>query len=90
MIAEMVALSAIADDSEIPAGRRRSAVDDVVADAVRLVVQRAVAADGTGDKSPLPSELPDRDWRADPSDGMRPLKHIRQTWRPETTKTEAA
>lgn len=47
-------------------------------------------ADGTGEKAPLPSELPDRDWRADPSDGMRPLKHIRQTWRPETTKTEAA
>jgi N-acetylneuraminate synthase len=47
-------------------------------------------ADGTGEKAPLPSELPDRDWRADPSDGMRPLKHIRQTWRPETKKTEAA
>ena len=40
-------------------------------------------ADGTGFKEPLPSELPDRDWRADPSDGMRPLKHIRRSWRPE-------
>lgn len=40
-------------------------------------------ADGTGEKSPLPSELADRDWRADPSDGMRPLKHIRKTWRSE-------
>jgi sialic acid synthase SpsE len=40
-------------------------------------------ADGTGIKQPLPSELPDRDWRADPTDGLRPLKHIRAGWRPE-------
>ena len=40
-------------------------------------------ADGMGEKSPLPSELSDRDWRADPSDGLRPLKHIRKTWRSE-------
>jgi sialic acid synthase SpsE len=37
-------------------------------------------ADGTGEKTPTPSELPDRDWRADPSDGLRPLKTVRATF----------
>lgn len=32
---------------------------------------------GSGIKEPVPSELSDRDWRADPSDGLRPLKIIR-------------
>jgi len=36
------------------------------------------SADGNGEKIPAPSELTDRDWRADPSDGLRPLKHIRK------------
>ena len=26
------------------------------------------------------AELPDREWRADPSDGLRPLRHVRATW----------
>jgi len=47
------------------------------------MVRAGERADGAGVKEPLPSELPDRDWRADPSDGMRPLKHIRRSWRPE-------
>ena len=34
-------------------------------------------ADGDGIKTPKPSELNERDWRADPSDGLRPLKTIR-------------
>jgi len=33
--------------------------------------------DGNGIKEPTQSELPDRDWRADPEDGLRPMKHIR-------------
>jgi N-acetylneuraminate synthase len=37
----------------------------------------AVSADGDGRKQPVPSEMPDRDWRADPSDGLRPFKKIR-------------
>ena len=51
--------------------------------AVIALVRAGERADGTGVKEPLPSELSDRDWRADPSDGMRPLKHIRRSWRPE-------
>ena len=38
-------------------------------------------ADGDGVKEPVPSELPDRPWRADPSDGLRPFKEIRETFR---------
>lgn len=45
-------------------------------------IRESLAADGTGFKGPQPSELSDRDWRADPADGMRPLKHIRKEWEP--------
>lgn len=39
-----------------------------------------ILADGTGEKVPAPSEIADRDWRADPDDGLRPLKHLRKLW----------
>lgn len=42
--------------------------------AVITEVRDAVRADGTGVKVPAPSELPDREWRADPADGLRPLR----------------
>lgn len=45
-------------------------------------VRMALTADGNGVKEPVPAELPDRMWRADPSDGLRPMKSIRNTWRP--------
>ncbi len=38
-------------------------------------------ADGTGEKVPNAIELAERDWRTDPSDGLRPLKHIRKSWK---------
>lgn len=40
-------------------------------------VEEGLSADGTGVKLPMPAELPDREWRADPSDGLRPLKTLR-------------
>lgn len=46
-------------------------------------IRESLIADGDGFKGPQPSELSDRDWRADPDDGMRPLKHIRATYRGE-------
>ena len=46
-------------------------------------IREAGVADGTGFKEPQPSELSDREWRADPADGMRPLKHIRLSYRGE-------
>ncbi|MHC1713445.1 MAG: N-acetylneuraminate synthase family protein [Solidesulfovibrio sp.] len=39
------------------------------------------SADGNGVKTAGPSELPDRDWRADPADGLRPLRHMRKIFR---------
>jgi len=42
----------------------------------------ALSADGDGEKNPSPSEKTDRDWRADPSDGLRPLKHVRKNFTP--------
>jgi len=44
-------------------------------------VERGFVADGNGIKEPVPSELPDRLWRADPFDGLRPLKEIRAQWK---------
>ena len=46
-------------------------------------IRESLIADGAGYKGPQPSEAPDRDWRADPSDGMRPLKHVRLSYRGE-------
>lgn len=43
-------------------------------------VQAGFSADGSGVKMPAPSELPDREWRADPSDGLRPMLPVRQRW----------
>lgn len=45
-------------------------------------IRESFVADGDGFKGPQPSELSDRDWRADPADGMRPLCHIRTAWEP--------
>lgn len=36
-------------------------------------------ADGNDAKQPAPSELPDRDRRAEPADGLRPLQSIRSS-----------
>jgi len=44
-------------------------------------VKKGLEADGNGIKEPVPSEVPDRLWRADPSDGLRPLKEIREQWK---------
>lgn len=46
-------------------------------------IRESAVADGSGFKGPQPSELSDRDWRADPADGMRPLRHMRLSYRGE-------
>ncbi len=38
------------------------------------------AADGDGLKIPTAAEMPDRLWRADPSDGLRPFVTVRKEW----------
>jgi len=45
-------------------------------------IREGFSADGDGFKGPQPSEFADRDWRADPEDGMRPLRQIRGIWEP--------
>lgn len=40
-------------------------------------IETGFRADGDGHKEPAASELADRDWRADPKDGLRPLKALR-------------
>lgn len=49
---------------------------------VIALVEDGFISDGHSDKKPTPAELPDRDWRADPADGLRPLKKLRQQWVP--------
>lgn len=51
-----------------------------IAPVIKLI-NEGRSADGSGLKIPAPCELPDRDWRADPDDGLRPLKPIRKAWR---------
>ena len=40
-------------------------------------VRRGYETDGTGEKTPVEAENADREWRADPDDGLRPIKKIR-------------
>jgi sialic acid synthase SpsE len=40
-------------------------------------IREGERADGDGFKGPVAAELSDREWRADPSDGLRPLRQIR-------------
>jgi len=47
---------------------------------VIAAVRAGFEADGHGRKEPNSDELPDRDWRADPTDGLRPLKAVRRRW----------
>jgi N-acetylneuraminate synthase len=61
-------------------------IEPVIADIINDVKKDehyGSTADGNGVKEPVPSELAERPWRADPSDGLRPFKEIRQTWRPD-------
>ncbi len=46
-------------------------------------IGRATGADGSGAKGPVPAEAEEREWRADPADGLRPLKYLRQSWKAE-------
>ncbi len=45
-------------------------------------VRVGVRASGRGEKIPSDIEAQERSWRADPSDGLRPLRPIRPTWSP--------
>ncbi len=40
-------------------------------------INAGISADGSGEKLPSPSEQPDRDWRTEPRDGLRPMLETR-------------
>ena len=44
--------------------------------------KKGILGDGNGIKKPSKSEISDRQWRADPSDGLRPLKKLRANFSP--------
>ena len=44
-------------------------------------INQGLLADGNGRKVPAESEIKDRDWRADPSDGLRPIRFIRNDFK---------
>jgi sialic acid synthase SpsE len=53
-------------------------------DQIKTVIHNikcGVASDGTGEKKPCSSEMIDREWRADAKDGLRPLRHIRKSFK---------
>ena len=52
---------------------------DQIADVIKKV-KDGFLSDGSHIKKPTSSEIGDRDWRADPKDGLRPLKKIRSKW----------
>ncbi len=43
-------------------------------------VKKSLGSDGNGIKEPTFIETPDREWRADPDDGLRPSKSVRKNW----------
>lgn len=43
-------------------------------------IKHGILADGNGIKEPAECEMVEREWRADPSDGLRPFKKIREDW----------
>jgi len=45
-----------------------------------MTVAEAEACDGASQLGPTESELEERSWRADPDDGLRPIKEVRQPW----------
>lgn len=45
------------------------------------IVNTGFTADGTGEKKPDPAEMDEREWRADPSDGLRPFLKRREQFR---------
>jgi len=52
---------------------------DEIGSAIKII-NDGFLADGDGVKKAMPSEIADREWRADPSDGLRPFKHLRKSF----------
>ena len=48
---------------------------------VIAAVRTGILAEGDGRVGPAPSEAKEREWRADPEDGLRPLQSTRKNLR---------
>ena len=48
-------------------------------EALIRTIRSAQTASGLPNKGPVLGEVPERDWRADPNDGLRPLRQIRSS-----------
>ena len=48
---------------------------------LRKFINEGIASDGLNTIQPVSKELVERNWRADPSDGLRPLKKMRHAFR---------
>lgn len=57
-------------------GSRHCWLPEQIAPVIRDL-RESLRADGSAAKAPHPEEMEERDWRADPSDGLRPLRHVR-------------
>ena len=54
-------------------------------DEIRAVIEGirlGLSAQGDGHKRPADREVEERQWRADPADGLRPLQAVRKQWQP--------
>ncbi len=56
--------------------------------AVIASLKAGALADGDGVKKPTAVEINDRPWRADPHDGLRPMRSIRDQWVAEKMKSQ--
>jgi sialic acid synthase SpsE len=57
-------------------------VIDAIQHRIAVDGSEGMAADGSGDKRPVEVEKDDCAWRADPNDGLRPMRAIRNIWIP--------
>lgn len=49
-------------------------------------INNAFKTDGNGEIKAMPCEIADRDWRADPTDGLRPLLKTRKEWKKDNAR----
>jgi N-acetylneuraminate synthase len=79
--AEMVEFHLDLDGEGAEFGAGHCWLPDQIAPVIEAI-RVGASADGTGEKVPVEAEIADRPWRADPADGLRPMRSIRSTWTP--------
>ncbi len=77
--AEMIEFHLDLDEQGEEYGAGHCWLPDQIAAVIRDI-RLAAEADGSGIKAPVAVELADREWRADPVDGLRPLLPVRKNF----------